>query len=118
MAHEITNTLRSSSIIRVVGAGTTTISLANLAVSNNETVSSASIKRVNWTTNGNIQIERNSVPILSLHGTGEFRADDFGHSIANNNTSSIVITVATGGSIVLEVSKQATYAVPLEGVNL
>jgi hypothetical protein len=116
MAYELTNTLRSSSIIRVVGAGTTTIELANLAVDANETVTSANIKRLNWTTNGSISITRNSVPLLSLHGNGELRADDFGHSIANNNTSAIVVTVASGGSAIIEVSKQATYANPLVGL--
>jgi hypothetical protein len=116
MPFEITNTLRSSSIIRIEGAGTTTVSLANLSVDANETVTSASIKRMNWTTNGNIQIVRNSVPIASLHGSGEVRADDFGHSIANNSTSSIVITVNTGGTLLLEVTKQATYATPLTGI--
>jgi hypothetical protein len=53
---------------------------------------------------------------LSLYGNGELRADDFGHSIANNNTSSIVITVALGGYALIEVSKQATYADPLVGM--
>lgn len=116
MAHEITNTLRSSTIIRVVTPGTTTVELANLAFSANETVNSASIKRVNWSTNGSIQITRNSIPLLSLHGTGELRADDFGHSIANSSTSPIVITVASGGFALIEVSKQATYAEPLVGM--
>ena len=116
MAHEVTNTLRSSTIIRVVDPGTTTISLANLEFNANETVNSVNIKRINWSTNGSIQITRNSVPILSLYGNGELRADDFGHSIANNNTSAIVITVALGGYALIEVSKQATYADPLVGM--
>lgn len=116
MSYEITNTLRSSTIIRVVGAGTTTIELANLAFNANETVSSVNIKRINWSTNGSIQVVRNSIPLLSLHGTGELRADDFGHSIANSSTSSIVVTVASGGFALIEVSKQATYTEPLVGM--
>ena len=116
MAYELTNTLRSASIIRVVGAGTTTIQLANLAVDANETVTSASIKRLNWSTNGNIQITRNSVPLLSLHGSGQLFTDDFSHSIANNSTSPIVITVTSGGSAIIEVTKQAHYTIPLEGM--
>ena len=115
MPFEITNTLRSSSIIRVEGTGTTTVALANLSVNANETVSAANIKRINWSTNGNIQIVRNSVPIASLHGTGEMRLDEYGYSIANNSTSSIVITVNTGGTVVLEVSKETTYANSLIG---
>jgi len=116
MAYEVTNSLRSSSIIRVVGVGTETISLANLSTGANETVTSANIRRLNWSTNGSIQITRNSVPILTMYDNGELRADDFGHSIANNNTSSIVITIASGGYVLLEVSKQAEYATPLVGI--
>jgi hypothetical protein len=115
MPFEITNTLRSSSIIRVEGTGTTTVALANLSVNANETVSAANIKRINWSTNGSVQIVRNSVPIASLHGTGEMRLDEYGYSIANNSTSSIVITVNTGGTVVLEVSKETTYANSLIG---
>ena len=81
----------------------------------NETVTAANIKRINWSTNGNIQIVRNSVPIASLHGTGEMRLDEYGYSIANNSASSIVITVNTGGTVVLEVSKETTYATALTG---
>jgi len=115
MPFELINSIRSPSIIRIEGTGTTTVALANLSVNANETVSSASIKRINWSTNGNIQIVRNSVPIASLHGTGEMRLDEYGYSIANNSTSSIVITVNTGGTIVLEVSKETTYTTALTG---
>jgi hypothetical protein len=115
MPFEIINTLRSPSIIRIEGTGTTTVALANLSVNANETVSAASIKKLNWSTNGNIQIVRNSVPIASLHGTGEMRLDEYGYSIANNSTSSIVITVNTGGTVVLEVSKETTYTTALTG---
>jgi len=110
MPFEITNTQRSASIIRVVNSGAETISLANLAFNANETVSSASIRRLTWSTNGNIQIVRNSVPILMLHNSGTMMLDELNHSIANNDTSSIVVTINTGGSIVLEVTKVASYA--------
>ena len=116
MPFEIINSLRSASIIRIEGTGTTTVSLANLSSDVNETVTSASIRRLYWSTNGNIQIVRNSVPILSLHNTGEMRLDDFGYTLANNNTQSISITVNTGGSLILEVSKQATYQNALTGM--
>ena len=115
MAYEITNALRSASIIRVVD-GVATIPVANLALNANEVVTSASIKRVMWSTNGTITIVRNSEPILTLHGSGDMRLSDSGHSIANNATSDLVITVSTSGSVVLEVTKQATYTTPLEGM--
>jgi hypothetical protein len=44
---------------------------------------------------------------------------DFAHSLANNNTQSIVVTINTGGSFIMEVSKVATYNVdPYTGVSL
>ena len=109
MAFEITNTLRSSSIIRVVDASTTTVSLANLSTGANETITAANIRKLAWSTNGSISIVRNSVPILALHNTGVIQFYDLNHSVANNNTQPIVITVTTGGSLVMEVTKEATY---------
>ena len=109
MAFEITNTNRSSSIIRVADAGTTTIYLANLSSGANETVTAASIRKVAWSTNGSIQIVRNAVPILALHNAGTIHFDELNHVIANNSTQPLVITVTTGGSLVLEVTKEANY---------
>ena len=116
MAFEITNTLRSASIIRVVDPGTANVFLANLAFDGNETVSSVNIRRLTWSTNGNIQITRNAVPILMLHNSGTMMLDELNHSLANNNTSTIVITINTGGSIVMEVTKTASYANSLIGL--
>jgi hypothetical protein len=110
MAFDITNTNRSSSIIRVVDAGTSNIFLANLSSGANETVTAANIRKIAWSTNGNITITRNSVPILALHSTGTIHYDELNHAIANNNTQTMVITITTGGSLVMEVTKEATYA--------
>jgi hypothetical protein len=55
MPFEITNSLRSASIIRVVDAGTATITLAQLAKNANETVTLHQSNRVIWSTNGSIQ---------------------------------------------------------------
>ena len=111
MPFELINSIRSPSIIRIEGTGTTTVALANLSVNANETVTAANIKRINWSTNGNIQIVRNSVPIASLHGTGEMRLDDYGHSVANTASGNLAVQIFTGGCIVMEVSKTATYNV-------
>jgi hypothetical protein len=113
MPQQIINSLRSPSVIRVVDAGTYTISLANLAASAAETVSTASIKSVAWSTSNNIVISRNSQNVLSLYGTGEWRLADFGSVITANNDSNIVITVVDGTAI-LEVSKEAIYNPVLE----
>jgi hypothetical protein len=116
MPIEITNSLRSSSLVRVEGVGTYYANLISLAADSNEVVSSASIKRINWSTNGNIQIVRNGNNIATLHNAGEIRLDEWGKSLANNNTSNVVITIVTGGTVFLEISKAATYTTPLTGM--
>ena len=117
---EILNTLRGTSVIRVADAGSVTITLNDLrANATTETVSEADIKRVYWSTNGAIRITRNSIPILMLHTSGEMRLDESGYSISNNNTQSITIEVITGGSLVMEVSKRASYNVdPYTGYSI
>ena len=117
---EVINSVKGSSIIRVADAGTATITLINLrAKPTTETVTAASIKKVTWATNGSISIVRNSNTILSLHNSGEMDFQGYGYSAANNDTSNIVITITSGGSIVMEVSKTATYNVdPYTGETL
>jgi len=116
MAYEITNSLRSASIIRVTGAGSANIALANLASSGNETVVSASIKRVMWSTGGTVSVERGGETILTLYGSGDLRPSESGHIIANNSTSYINVSIATGGTAIVEFTKEATYATPLTGI--
>lgn len=109
MPVEIINTA-SKSIIRAVEAGSYTVSMANLS-SNivTETVSSASIKKIAWSTNGSITLVRNSVPILSLYNSGEMKLVDMGYTIANNASAPIVITITTGGSLVMELNKDSEF---------
>ena len=116
MPLEITNKKRSISVVRIEGTGTNTIYLANLASDASETVTAAEIKRLMWSTNGVITIVRNSQNIATLHSAGEMRFDEYGHSVANNSTSSIVVTVTTGGTLYIEVSKQAGYSPALSGM--
>ena len=120
MPFEITNTLRGLSVIRAVDAGTYTFALNDLRANTTiENVTGADIKRIMWSTNGSITITRNGVPILALHTGGVMDFADFSHSIANNNTQSIVATINTGGSFVMEVSKIASYNVdPYTGVTI
>jgi hypothetical protein len=80
-----------------------------------ETINSSAIKRVTWSTNGNISITRNNVPMLALHNAGEMRLDEYGHSIANNSTANLVVTITTGGSLVMEITKDTSYNVALTG---
>ena len=112
MASKITNSTRGSSVIQVTGADTLTVNVATgLSTSATEIVTDAHIKRVLWSTNGSITIVRNSEKVLELFGGGDMRFSDYGYSITSNSTSDIVITVASGGTLVLEVAKVATYTV-------
>jgi len=111
MAYEITNTKRGTSIIRADSPATYTIQLSDLSTNTSiETVTSASIRRITWSTNGYITIARTGGPqVLSLYNTGDMKFDEFGYAVANTPTANIVCTIATGGSIILEVSKNITY---------
>ena len=116
MPIEISNTLRSVSVVRVEGTGTYYANIISLAANSNEVVSAADIKRINWSTNGNISIVRNGNVIGTFHNAGEYKADESGYSIANNSTANVVITVTTGGTLFLELTKTATYTTPLTGM--
>jgi hypothetical protein len=120
MPFEITNSLRGTSVIRGVDAGTYTITLNDLRANpNTENVSAADIKRIMWSTNGSITVIRNGVPQVALHTGGVMDFADFAYSLANNNNQNIVVIITTGGSFVMEVSKVATYNVdPYTGVTL
>jgi len=124
MAIEIINTLRSASVIRCVDPGPYTIELTGLRKNTTtETVTSASIKKLVWSSNGYITVARglNSVNtnILQLSGSGEMNLDELGYSIANVSTGNVIVTIATGGTIVMELSKTATYNVdPVTGVTV
>jgi hypothetical protein len=112
MPIEINNTLRGTSIIRVEGIGTNYINITDLrANTTTETVNAFDIKRLYWSTNGNIMVVRNGVNILSLHNTGEMRVDDLGYVFANNRTSNANVIITTGGTLIMELGKEATYNV-------
>lgn len=109
MPYEVINSVRGKVTIRAVDAGTYTIALTDMranTVSEN-VVSEAQITGVAWTTSGFISVVRNSVPQLNLYGSGVWTNMDglLPRAGANNKTQSIVITINTGGTIVLDVSK-------------
>lgn len=116
MSYEVTNTTRGSSIIRCVDPGVYTIELTGLRGNpTNEVVSAAVIKKVAWSTNGSIQISRClasvNTALISLHGQGTIELSDLGHSVANTSAGNVAITIATGGTIFLELSKVSTFNV-------
>ena len=117
MSYEIVNAKRGSSIMRVEGAGTYNVAPSAFSVNTAlEVVSDVTIKRLFWTTGGSITVARGATPntVLTLYGSGEMRLDDFGYTLANGSTGNVVVTIATGGSAVIEVGKTATYTTNLD----
>jgi hypothetical protein len=111
MSYEVINTLKGPSVIRTDGVGSYTISLANLSAnSSQETVTNASVKRIIWSTNGSITIARDSVNLVTLYNSGEMRLSEINYSMANNSTGNIVVTIASGGSCIIQASKVASYS--------
>jgi hypothetical protein len=108
MPFQITNKSYGDTTIRYDGVGTYTTPLANLGIDVTETISYANIKRLMWSTNGSIQITRNSNTICSLHNSGEMKFDEYGYAIANNNTGNIAVTIAGGGSLTMQLSKMVS----------
>jgi len=119
MAYEIINNKRGTSIIRATGAGDYTITLEDLSVNTAlEVVSSASIRRLNWSTNGSISIARGETPntVLELYGSSENRFDEYGYLLANGSTGNIVVSIVTGGTVTMELSKSAEYTTNLDSL--
>ena len=112
MSYEIINTLRNTSIIRAEGAGTYNIELSDLSSNANlEIVTSTSVRKILWSTNGSISIARGATPntVLTLYTGGEMRLDDLSYALSNGSTGNVVLTIANGGSIIMEVTKTANY---------
>jgi hypothetical protein len=105
MPLEIKNKSYNDTTISFVGAGTYTIPLANLGVDITETISSADIKSLLWSTNNSITIKRSYVAAEELFGSGNLKLDEIPHSIANNKTGNIQVTINGGGSLFMQLSK-------------
>jgi hypothetical protein len=123
MSYDIVNNKRSKSVIRVVGNTATTISLANLSSAADETVTNASITHVMSQSDGAWKVYRGNDEtgelVLDLTGAGncDWPLSQYDISIANSSSSNIHITNSgTGGTIILVVSKVATYSPVLTGM--
>jgi len=113
--YEVTKKLRGPTTIRTVGTGTANINTLAQIQSTGEGLTNITIKRCAWSTNGNIQIKKGADSLLELHGQGQIDFDSDFSAIANNSNNCLYVTVATGGSVVLEVGKVATYSPALTG---
>jgi len=126
MPHEIINSLRSKSAIRVVGSGNTQINLVNFSANTaQETVTEATITHVTSVTNGIWRVYRGTstsggaapsagVLILELSSTINIDLNEHGITIANNSTSNVFIEhTGTAGTLMMQFAKTATYSTDL-----
>ena len=117
MPHEIVNTLRSKSTIRITGNTSTLISLAQLSSNTQlETVSSATIAHVSSNSDGTWKVYRGNdatgTLVLELNKNHTINLEDMGiGAIANTATSNVFVTNdGTVGTLLLVMSKTATYS--------
>lgn len=121
MAYEIINSVRAKSTIRVTGNTNTLITLSNLAAIPSETVSEAAIAQASGVTDGVWRVYRgndaNGELILELPTFAHFVFYEFDITLASNSSSNVFITNSgTVGTLILQLSKTATYSPPLSGL--
>lgn len=121
MPFEIQNSVRTRSIVRIVGNTSTHINLSTLSTNTAiETVSAASINHVITSTDGWIRIYRGNntaAPlVLELYGSNDLPLSQYDISIANTSTANLFVTNSstTGGTVILSLTKSATYTVDLD----
>jgi len=117
IAFETTNRVRGPSTIRFSGVGTANINVQNTFATqgvDKEKVTGFAIQKCAWSTNGSIMIRSSGQDVVELHSTGQINfAEDFS-PIANTGSAVVgsqffQVTIATGGTVMLQVSKEATY---------
>ena len=121
MSYEIVNQTKSKSVIRVVGTGNQLITLAELSKSANETITGATIATVLASTNGTWKVYRGNdatgTLVLELPGGADWPLSQMDIAVANSATSNLYVTNSgSNGTLILTVTKSATYATPLEGI--
>ena len=115
MPLDISNALRSKSVITVTGNTATAINLSTLSTNTAvETITSASIGLVASSTDGWWRIYRgdntSGTLILELEGNNYLPFTQTDIAVSNGATSNIYVTNSgAGGTLVLQVSKTATY---------
>lgn len=120
MPYEIVNSRRSKSTVSIVGNTATLITLSQLSTNTQlEVVSAAAIGAVASSTDGWWRIYRGNdatgVLVLELKDNNYLPFTQTDIALANGATSNIYVTNSgTGGSLVLQVSKVATYTSDLD----
>lgn len=120
MAYEIVNAKRSKSTITVTGNTATLITLPQLSTNTStETITSASIGAVASSTDGFWRVYRGNntsgTLVLELKDNNYLPFTQTDIAVANSATSNIYVTNSgTGGTLILQVSKTATYSTDLD----
>lgn len=120
MPYEIVNAKRSKSTITVVGNTATLITLSQLSTNTTtETITSASLGAVVTSTDGFWRVYRGDSAagtlVLELEGNNYLPFTQTDIAVANSATSNIYVTNSgTGGTLVLQLSKIATYSTDLD----
>jgi hypothetical protein len=122
MAHEIINSLRAKSTLRVTGNTPLTLTLSDFSVDpQQEIVSEVAIAQVSATTDGIWRVYRGDNTsgelILEIPNYGHFILYEFDVTFANSATSNVHITNSgTAGTLIMQFAKTATYTPPLTGM--
>jgi hypothetical protein len=121
MPYEVTNNKRSKSVIRVVGNTATNVTLAGLSTGADETVTNAIITGIHTSSDGVWRIYRgNSTAgtlVLELFGENSLALTQHDITVANTSTANLHITNSgTGGTLIMTVSKVASYNPDLTGI--
>jgi hypothetical protein len=112
--------VRQQAVVKLVGDGTANVDLvADLKLSD-ETVSNVANIKVNINSvyfnadTGPILLKRNNSNVLVLFGSDNwFFTQTSGYSDTSNNSANVVVTIpASGGTVILGLTKEAGFAEP------
>lgn len=115
MPYEIVNSKRSKSIIKIIGA-TQLITLPQLSTNTTtESITGASINHIISTSDGAVKIYRgdsaSGTLVFESYGSCDLPLTQYDIAIANTPSANIYVTNGgTGGTVILSVSKTATYS--------
>ena len=122
MALAILRQTETLAVVKVYGAGATTITLATDLLSSTMTVTgtpTVNIAHVTWYCSSgasdSVSIARNGVNIMHLYQNGQFDfAGEGGFSDTVQNTQNIVVTITGTGGCYLTLRKEAGYSSKVE----
>jgi hypothetical protein len=118
MPTTITNSKRSKSVIRITGNTATRVNLNQLSTNTTtELVSAAEVTHITTSTDGKWIVYRGNdatgEPVLSLFGENDIPFAQYDVSVAGANTTANLFFTNSGtdGTLVIVLSKTATYTI-------